>query len=310
MTTVRPATAEDAGDAFPDLQPDRWREGGNRRSFVATDDSGTVLGHCRGVDNATHPGSRVLLLEVLPDLRGSQVERELLAAQVAASTVPLTMKIHADDLAGRDLAKAFDAVAVQACPPWRRTVGPELRAWAEEHVGPTRRITDDDRRAVLELEVDHYIAQHARWSPAAGRDEMLELLGEDHEPGAPTSYDLEHSVLLERDGRLVAAALLWPPDDEGREVSLLAWPYEGPNSRADKESCLAALVTSMADGDVLLVDSHVTEREEFAMLRELPGPVSGQWLAIVKIPVAGAPRPTPIDADLVPPEASWTLELR
>ncbi|WP_154792809.1 hypothetical protein [Occultella kanbiaonis] len=68
---VRPATTADVETSrgrFDDLLPDRWRGGNNRRSFVAVDPDGRVLGHCRGIDNDFHPASRVLVLEVLPDV--------------------------------------------------------------------------------------------------------------------------------------------------------------------------------------------------------------------------------------------------
>ena len=73
--TTRPARADD-GDG---VLPDRWAQGGDRRSFVAELD-GAVLGHCRGVDSSFHPGSRTFILQVDPDLPLGAVGAKALAA--------------------------------------------------------------------------------------------------------------------------------------------------------------------------------------------------------------------------------------
>ncbi|UEJ81330.1 hypothetical protein Bra3105_10755 [Brachybacterium halotolerans subsp. kimchii] len=322
---VRPATAEDVAafsGAFPDLIGDRWRPGGNRRSFVAVAPNGSgqhIVGHCRAVDNTVHPGSRVMLLEVALELRGRGVDDALLQAQVDASTVPPRMKIYEHQVADQQLAERFGGIAVQVTPPWRYVVGPEMRAWAAQHgpvgsaeIGPALAEEPGD---LLALEVDHYIDQHASWSPTAPRESLLVELGEDHDPQSPSTWDRDRSRALRRDGQLVAAVLVWPAeDDEGgaREVSLLSRPYVGPSSRADKEACLAALIDASADGHELLIDSHLTMREEWAMMREVPGLVPSDgtgWMAIAAIPVPSGPAPRPVPRELVPAETPWVHAL-
>ncbi|MBK0331318.1 hypothetical protein I8D64_07870 [Brachybacterium sp. MASK1Z-5] len=321
---VRPATAEDVAafsDALPDLIQDRWRPGGNRRSFVAVAPTGAgerIVGHCRAVDNTVHPDSRVMLLEVAPDLRGQGVDDALLRAQVDASTAPPRMKIYEHQIDDQQLAARFGGIAVQVTPPWRYVVGPEMRAWAAQHgpvgsaeIGPALAEEPGD---LLALEVDHYIDQHASWSPTAPRESLLAELGEDHDPRPPSTWDRGRSRALRRDGRLLAAVLVWPADDEGGapEVSLLSRPYVGPSSRADKEACLAALIEASADGDELLIDSHLTMREEWAMMREVPGlaPSDGRdWMAITAIPVPGGPEPAPVPRELIPAETPWVHTL-
>lgn len=335
---VRPATTADAEQAaarFPDLLPDRWREGGNRRAFVAVTADGagadtgpepgkrTILGHCRGHDNAYHPGSRLLELQILPvdalppgvDL--ADVEDALLRAQIAASGRPLRMKIYAGMHRERELAIRHGGIAVQVTPPWRYVIGPELREWADAHQAEppaeVRAIGEDDRESVRDLEAEHYVAQHAAWSPSAPVGAMRELFAESHDPASEETYDPQRSVVLVREGEICAAALLWPFDEEftGREVTLLSRPYVGPHSRADKEACLAALIGSGADGESLLVDSHLTEQHEAEMMREIPGLVGSaeDWMAITAIPVSKGPAPIPFPRALIPEEAPWVAQL-
>ncbi|MEL4358743.1 MULTISPECIES: hypothetical protein [unclassified Luteococcus] len=242
---------------------------------------------------------------VADGLRGTPVEFALVEAQLAASTVPLRMKIDAtqhDDLA---LARRFGAVAVQLMPPWRRVVGPDLRTWAAAHRGNTAPITDADRELVRWLEASHYVAQHASWSPSAPREQIYQLFADDHAPEAD-GYDPQRSFLIRRDGRIVAAGLSWPD-----EVVLLSDPYEGPDSVADKRACLAAVIDATPNGQQLCVDSHVTERLEREALHDLPGLVDGptnEWTVIVALPAPGGPAPRPLDASLVPDDAAWVRD--
>lgn len=325
MTTfeVRPATEADvdAGRVeFPGIAVDHWAEGSNRRCFVAATPGGDVLGSCRAVDNAAHPGSRVMALAVRAEIDtadADDVRDALLRAQVEASTLPLRMKVYEYQSGDRALARRFGGVAIQATPPWRFAVDDVMRAWAAEHRAAVEPIGDADRPDVRELEVDHYIAQHASWSPAAPRAVMLDYFAEDHEPGSPTAWDRKRSVLLRREGRVVAAALLWPGSNgapgDGREVELLSRPYEGTRARADKEACLAAVIDGSVDGEVLLVDCHVTEALERDMMSAVPGrtrAATDTWMAIVSIPVPGAPRPVAVDSSLLPDEAAWIRDLR
>ncbi|WP_203567046.1 GNAT family N-acetyltransferase [Aestuariimicrobium ganziense] len=122
MLHVRPVVPNDVL-LWAEVEPDRWRLGGNRRSFVAELD-GQLVGHCRGIDNACHPGSRTLVLEVRTEWRNRGVGTALLKAQVEASTLPLRAKITGAMPEAWALARTFGAVVEQACPPWRRVVEP------------------------------------------------------------------------------------------------------------------------------------------------------------------------------------------
>lgn len=324
MRPARSADVEAARETFPDLLPDRWREGDDRRSLVAVDGEGRVIGHCRGIDNELHPGSRVMLLEVAPEHEADGTGDALLAAQREISHAALHVKLTARQEMLIALLERAGGVAIQAMPPWRYVVGPAMRAWAEAHrqrggsgpdplpIGPA------DRSAVLDLEAAHYVAQHAGWSPSAPLDVMRAELAAGHEEGAECAYDPVRSRVLHRGGRVVAAALLWPEDDGGgwtadtevtaggREVSLIA-DLADPRANEDKALCLAGLVAACADGDQLLIDSHLSLAAEQELLRDLPGRVENpeDWGAIVAVPVAGAPAPIPLPAALVPEEAAW-----
>ena len=325
---VRPATAADAAAHDAGATPwaesgvlaDRWRTEGNRRSLVAVEGDGgheVLIGHCRGINNVFHPDSRVCVLEVRPDRRRRGIGRALLEAQRAVSDVPLHLKVGSGDAALRGLALAAGGTAIQAMPPWRRVVGPELRAWARERTGAVRAqmITSADRTAVAALEADHYIAQHATWSPAAGWDTLLEEMAEGHQADSPSAYDPRRSVVVRREGVVTAAALVRPEENHhgqrGCEVTLLARPYDGAHARADKEACLAAVVERSADRDVLMIDSHLTERVESAMMSEVPGlDDDSGWMAIIAVtPTPGRLRPgaEPIGLDprLLPADARW-----
>lgn len=310
--TARPATTSDAATAgFPDLLPDRWRAGDNRRSFVAVDAGSRVLGHCRGIDNVFHPASRTLVLETAPldDARSEQVEDVLVAAQIDASALPL----HAKPEEGStlvDLCRRHGGVLIQLMPPWRCTVDPSLRAWAaarpagdELRAGPLGQASPE---AVLDLHVEHYRAQHATWSPAAPASQLRHLNAPDITGGSADGLDPDLSTVLVRDGELCAQALVWPAEQDGaREVSLQCREPGAPASRAEMEACLAAVIDQVPDGTVLLIDSHVTEPVESAMMRDLRAehPVLGPWSAIVAIPVPGGPAPIPLPAASVPAEA-------
>jgi hypothetical protein len=305
---IRPATPEDVarrGSTTNELLPDRWREGGNRRSFVAVRD-GAVVGHARGIDNAVHPASRVTVLDVDPVPDRTAIAIALIRTLRDTSDRPLHLKLGPGSTLEREVAHVFGAVTIQAMPPWRYVVGPELRSWAATHRGPVELTTTTDPGAMLDLLVRHYLDQHAAWSPADETALRRELAAE-VEPGG---HDADRSVILRRDGRLVAAGLLWPEDVEpwgGPEVSLVCADHGTAQGRVDMEVCLAGVIDRSPDGAVLLVDSHVTEEVESAMMRDVPGPPphpSDGWGAIVAIAVDGGPPPLPMPEHLIPAELS------
>ena len=326
--TTRPATAADTADpAFDDLLPDRWREGDNRRSLVATDAAGTLLGHCRGIDNVFHPDSRTLVLEIRPDAPWAEVADALLEAQIAVSTLPLHVKPSAHEPELAALCARHGSVLVQLMPPWRYVVGQALRDWAREHLTTHDCLTATDlstassstgvgegslRVQMLDLYVEHYTAQHSRWSPAAAPEQLRAENAPGFAPGGEVSFDPSRTTLLLRDGALVAQALAWPPEpDGGTEITVQSRPHEGPTAREDMEACLAAVITRSADGDLLLIDSHVSEELESAMMRDLPGPDShpeDTWTAIVAIPVPGGPAPIPLPSGRIPADAAALVE--
>ncbi len=338
---IRPATESDtAGSrgAFPDLLPDRWREGGNRRSFVAVrqanssaaaggvDDGTEVLGHCRGIDNASHPDSRTLVFEVAPELHGTEAERELLRVQIASSTLPLRSKLEPKNLALRALLARFDSVLVQLMPPWRYSVDAELRTWAESvlasTVGDAQVVPASQLppATLHTLEVDHYITQHESWSPAASRPVLLDQLADDHDPSSASTWDHTHSrAVISHDGDVLAAALVWgaigaPGDpatgDEAPEISHLSQPYASPEAWTNKLRAIAGVVASVPLGTELCIDSHLSMRDEFACIGSIPGVdrEAGEWTAIVATPVPGGPPPIPLDLTIIPDAAVWARE--
>lgn len=324
--TVRPATSQDAADGqhrFPGMQPDRWREGGNRRSLALLDADGTVVGHCRGIDNTIHPASRVLVLEIAPELHGTPAEDALLQAQVEVSALPLHAKPQEKDEALRALLERAGGVLVQLMPPWRFLVGPELRTWAdrvlaEDPPRPGARIVpaaEVDPAALRRLETEHYIAQHASWSPAARPEVLTAEFAEDHDALAAGTWSREHSrAILSADGDLLAAALLWggfgttenpATGEDAPELVHLSDPSNGAGAFALKRRAIAAVVTSAPDGVELCIDSHLSLRAEYAAITAIPGRVDTAWTAIVAVPVPGGPAPIPLDPALIPDEAAW-----
>lgn len=317
--TTRAATPADAGaGAFDDLLPDRWREGNNRRSVVATDQTGRVLGHCRGADNAYHPGSRITVVAIAADEhRGSvpwsHVADALVKAQVGVSTLPLHLKVKAHERELIGLCARHGGVLIQLMPPWRYVIDARMRRWAQTH-----RVTSDGLTAgaagalrsaeMLDLYMEHYAAQHASWSPAAGPATLRALNAPDFVPGAAGAFDPSRSAVLLRTGRIAAQALVWPADDEGGvEISLHSTPYQGPTAREDMEACLAAVIGRSSDGDVLLVDSHASESLEMAMMSAVPGPPphpADTWTAIVAVPVPASPAPQPLCLGHMPEAAT------
>lgn len=316
--TTRPATTADAADpAFEDLLPDLWREGENRRSVVALDGAGRLLGHCRGIDNVFHPGSRTPVLEVRGGEPWAEVADALLEAQIAVSTLPLHVKPSAPETELLALCARHGGVLVQLMPPWRYVVDAAMRDWAAAH-----RTTADGLRAeavegarreqMLDLYVEHYTAQHARWSPAAAPAELRAENAPDFAPGGGGSFDPGRSTVLLRDGAITAQALAWPPEpDGGIEIGLNSRPHEGATAREDMEACLAAVIDCSADRDVLLIDSHVTEELESAMMHDVPGPPphpADAWTAIVGIPVPDGPAPIPLPDGRIPADAAPLVE--
>lgn len=315
---VRPAAPADVGTpGLLDLLPDHWREGGNRRSLVAVSGDGRVLGHCRGIDNVFHPGSRVYVTELLPDaelapLMWADVADALLAAQREVSTLPLCLKPDSDDDRLVGLCARNGGVLVQLMPPWRYPVDAALQAWARDHLrtpdGLQAQASGTDRtEEMLDLYVEHYTAQHAAWSPAAEPAVLREENAPDFVPGSTGAFDPRRSTILVRDEELVAHALTWPPEPDGEvEISLQCRPHDGPSARSDMESCLAAAILAAPEGSTLLIDSHAVEALESAMLKDVPRPegdLPDTWTAIVAFPVAGGPTPIRLPAGRVPAAA-------
>lgn len=319
---TRAAMPTDAG-ALDDLLPDHWREGNNRRSLVATDQTGRVLGHCRGIDNDFHPSSRVAVMEVSADKdRGSvswaDVADALIEAQVGVSTLPLELKLNAHQRELIDLCARHNGVLIQLMPPWRYVVDARLRAWAETHRITSDGLTADTARdlrveEMLDLYVEHYTAQHASWSPAADPATLRIENASGFVPGTPGAFDPTRSTFLIRAGRIAAQALAWPSDDEGGvEITLQSTPYQGPAAREDMEACLAGVIGRSAENDALLVDSHMSESLETGMMSAVPGPPphpADSWTAIVALPVPGGPAPKPLPAERVPEAAAAFADL-
>lgn len=332
---VRPATAHDQAQAaasFPDLLPDYWREGGNRRSFVAVCHGGTVLGHCRGIDNDIHPTSRTLVFETASELRGTAAEKALLQAQLHVSTLPLHAKPRASDPHFINLVAQHGAVLIQLMPPWERRVGPDLRAWArevaaQESPAPADSAHGDYRvilaknapwRELLRLEAEHYVAQHESWSPSAGVAVVEAKMEADHQPGESERWNEQHSLAMYRGDELIAAAFVWgdPATDEEPEISLASRPYSSPEAWWAKTRLLALLVEGMADGDRFIIDCHLSLSEEYSVISAIPGlthPEAEGWTAIVAIPAGGrcldaaaeAEAIIPLDPALIPESAAW-----
>lgn len=328
--TVRPATAADAAACaatMPDVLPDRWRKGDNCRSLVAVDTvTATVVGHCRGIDSTIHPRARNLVLRVLAGPGAHRARRELLDGQISVSDRPLHLKVTGEDEGLlRDLADR-GAVTIQLMPPWTRQVGPALRAWSAEHQlrGERRRApaphaasvivaaADVDPQSLLELDAEHYAAQHATWSPCAGRPELLEALADAHDPHSCRSWDRGLSLAMVSHGTPIAAALVFGAgaDEAAPEVCLLSRPYCGRSAWRAKLALLAEHIAQLPDGARFCLDSHVGMREEHSMIAGIPGltdPDEG-WTAVVAVPVPGAaaPRPlTPLPSHLIPDAAAW-----
>ncbi|OKL51192.1 hypothetical protein BSZ40_08915 [Buchananella hordeovulneris] len=116
---------------------------------------------------------------------------------------------------------------------------------------------------------------------------------------------------MRRAGQIVAAALVWPveeTDENGQEVSFLALPYEGTTADGDLRACLAHVYATSPLGSILLIDSHVTERNESTVVAGLPGKSPDprdKWTAIVAVPAATGPAVRPLDPSLIPAAAAW-----
>lgn len=319
---TRAAMPTDVG-ALDDLLPDHWREGNNRRSVVATDQAGRVLGHCRGIDNDYHPGSRVAVMKIAEDKdRGSvswaDVADALIEAQVEISTLPLELKLNTHQRELIDLCARYNGVVIQMMPPWRYVVDARLLVWAQTHRVTSDRLTAEAAsilrsEQMLGLYVEHYTAQHASWSPAADPATLRIENASDFAPGTVGAFDPARSTVLIRAGRIVAQALAWPSDDEGGvEITLQSMPYQGPTAREDMEACLAEVIGRSAENDVLLIDSHVSESLETNMMSAVPGPPphpADSWTAIVALPVPGGPVPRPLRAERVPEAAAAFADL-
>ncbi len=339
--TVRPTTAADviAGqELFPGMQPNHWAPGGNRRSFALLGEGSEVLGHCRGIDNPIHPHSRTLVFEVAPVVRGTAAEVALLQAQIDASTLPLHAKPTGDDRALCALLERCGGILVQLMPPWRRAVGPELRRWAEQvlqgaagvaeessvsgasgllgvaapRIVPARDVPLAELQA---LEVEHYIAQHASWSPAADPVTLREAFAEDHDPRSADTWDRDCSqALVGANGSVLAAALLWgspgtavapATGDDAPELVHLSRPFGGAEACAWKQQVIAAVVAELPDGAEVCIDAHASLAKEYAAIATIPGCVDRMWTAIVAVPVPGGPAPIPFSAELIPDQAAW-----
>lgn len=338
---IRPAEPEDvdrAHETFPDLLPDRWREGGNRRSFVAVELPGPhqrpggtfsgprIVGHCRGVDNAAHPGSRVLLFETVARLHGTGTERDLLRTLMATSPLPLHSKVERKDAALCGLLASLGSTLVQLMPPWRYQVDHDLKAWARSALDAAPEdvtltlATSLPAEDILALEVDHYIEQHEPWSPAAPHADLRDYLAEDHDPASSTSWNRNCSwAVTTRNGKVKAAALVWgnvgtdrtpSRGNDAPEISHLSRPHASPEAWTNKLLAIASVIRSVPLGTELCIDSHLSMRREFAAIGTIPGVdrSRGEWTAIVATSPEGAQTSKSLDPRLIPEAAAWTRE--
>ncbi|MGL5405807.1 MAG: hypothetical protein ACRDAX_03310 [Propionibacteriaceae bacterium] len=311
---IRPTTETDVAagkETFPKIIVDNWIAGRNRRSFVALHND-EILGHCHAADNIFHPFSRTFLLSTAKTAHNSIIEDALVSAQLAVSTLPLTMKIDQTQSANQELAHRHGGVVVQLCPPWEYTISEPLKQWAQSHIGNAESIDVSHRVSLLELFINHYTAQHKNWAPAAPLPVLREAFAEDFIAENYSGFNLTHSYILRRDSEIVAASLVWASDspDEVSEITLHSFPYDSPTSRSDSETCLAATVLSLPDQIKVGIDSHITERTETAMAQDLPGKSGGTWLAIVEIPSTSGLQPQALCPNLIPGEAAWVRKIK
>lgn len=301
---IRPTTAADVANSqgnFPKLLADHWRPVGNSRSFVAAKDD-LVLGHCRAVDNTFHPQSRSFLLELANRETDTAIADALVSAQLETSNLPLHLKISASQVDEQKLAARHNGIVIQICPPWEYRINADMRRWATLHPSQAEPISENDLPDCLELWCQYYLKQHEKWTPAAELATLRThfandfVLAEGIDP---------RSVVLSRDGKIVAMAILWAADDEIAELSLVALPYESSTARDDMEQCLAAVINALPDDELLGIDSHLTEQLESAMLADLPGKAGGEWLAITAIPAPHGSVPRSFPSTNIPDNQMW-----
>ena len=287
--SIHPTTPADVDaciDTLPAIIVDRWREGLNRRSYVAVDDSGAIVGTARGIDNTYHPKNRLMLFQALPGLVDPDLDEALVRAVLEDSALPVDMKIDSVDARLWEVARRCCGVVTNICPPCIYAVDEALRAWARTRVGSAEPITMHDLEESLALYAQCYWHQHIRWNTPADPPTLMELNREDFLP--EPIFELAHSFQIKRDDTMVAQSLLWLDElnwgvnaglEGAHEVSYQALPYEGPTYRADLEAVLAATILSCPDGMNLAIDSHATETIESALTNDMPG-ASGELTAM------------------------------
>jgi GNAT superfamily N-acetyltransferase len=284
---VRPAVPEDVTRAG-------WAEGRyaldadeplQRRAMAALEGE-EVVGLAGVTESRLHPSHLPLAVEVHPEHRRRGVGTALVRS-LRADGRPGVLRVFTDDDAATGFARAIGGTVLQTLPPEKvRCTSPAVRAWTEEHRGPTRSGAEVGRQRVRQAWLQAYTWVHAGWIPVRSAAALDEVFDDAFLDG----LDLLASRFTVREGSVSAGAFVLREtyDDAVVVVAEPTTADDTPANHQDTAACLAAVLADQADREPgnVMVDCHVSDPHTYPLLRSIPE-VTGRSLVFWQVPLPG-----------------------
>jgi GNAT superfamily N-acetyltransferase len=284
---VRPAVPEDLARAA-------WAEGRYAldadepllRRATAALEGHDVVGLAGVTESRLHPSHLSLAVEVHPEHRRRGVGTALVRS-LRADGRPGVLRIFPDDQAATGFARALGGTVLQTLPPEKvHCTSPAVRAWTEEHGGPTRSGAEVGRQRVRQAWLQAYAWVHAGWLPVRSTAALAEVFDDAFLDG----LDLGASRFAVQEGSVSAGAFVLRETYDDAVV-VVAEPTTADDTAAnhqDTAACLAAVLADQADREPgsVLVDCHVSDPHTYPLLRSMPE-VTGRSLVFWQVPLAG-----------------------
>lgn len=252
-----------------------------RRSRVATDRDGQVIGCATVTSSALHPGRLPCAVDVAPAWRRRGVGSALLAAVGAErpDARPMSSKARLSNTAATAFVTAVGGRPYQHCPGI--AVDPraeDVRRWAlARRSGSCRDLVEATDLVSVFAELYRWI--HQTWSPAGDMAVLAQVAGED-----VADADLTLSSGYWVAGRLTAVAFAFPRG-EACDVVAETVTADVPDGDQAVAGVVATTLLRCAERGVTDVqfDGHETDPHLAGVLRDLPG-FRADPLALVELP--------------------------
>jgi GNAT superfamily N-acetyltransferase len=264
----------------PDRDGADWR-----RTRVAADHRGRMIGCASIVRNPLHPTRLPCAVEVTPTWRRRGIGTALLSAVKGLrsnASHALSTKARASDTTAMAFLTALGGIVYQSCPAAViEADDPSVQRWADAHSATDctdlSHLSSEQRRAAF---ITQYLWTHRSWSPVGDRAALAEAATDDM-----ADLDPALSAAVWRDGQPAAVVFAFRSSTDVEVVAetLDEAEPDGEHLLAQALAFTLRAVRRQAHTTRVAVDGHVTDPHLQPVLRTIPT-VTTNLLHLVEIP--------------------------